>query len=150
MERNKKILLVAGAIIVAFLAGFLWQYMAASTARADLAAAQRQVTLHELEGTLAAADIAAHRGTFEVARQLASEFYTDLQTARADIDMAAPDEIDAILAERDATITMLSRGDPRSAEILDQQYSRLRVAIGGPDRALPVAAPVTAAPQDSI
>ncbi|MGH7482945.1 MAG: hypothetical protein ACRELV_12390, partial [Longimicrobiales bacterium] len=136
--RAKRALWMAAAIVVAFLAGFLWQYMVASGAQAELASTQRQLTFQRLESTLAAAAIAAHRGTFESARRLASDFYTGLQQSAGGAPTEASDELRAILAERDATITLLSRSDPRASEVLDQQYVRLRIAIGGPERAMPL------------
>lgn len=138
MDRRNRAIWTAVAVVVAFLIGFGWQYMVASEAKSDLASARRELSFQQLESTLAAAAIAAHRGTFESARRLASDFYTGLQRNAGDAPTQATDELSAILAERDATITLLSRADLRAVEVLDQQYIRLRIALGGPERALPL------------
>lgn len=145
MTRGKWILVVIIAIIVAFLAGFVWQYLEARSYELMLADTQSELRLQRLESTLAAATVEALTGNYEVGRQLASRFYTDLQ-GRVSEPTPAAAELRQILDRRDATITLLSRGDPRSGEELTSQLVRYRVAVGGPEQALPVGGPEEALP----
>lgn len=140
MTRTQRGLLIAVAILLAFGCGFGWQYTRAQTLEGEVAAARRDLAFAELEATLAAAAVQAHRDDFEAARQLTSDFFTALQ---ANIDRAPPDareELASILGRRDQLITYLSRADPQGREMLTNTFLRYRVAIGGPERALPVPA----------
>ncbi len=145
MTRGKWILIVIVGIVVAFLAGFGWQYLQARSYQLVLEDTQKELRLQRLESTLSAATVEALTGNYEVARQLASRFYTDLQTRISERTPAAA-ELGQILDRRDATITLLSRGDPRSGEELTSQLVRYRVAVGGSEQALPVGGPAEALP----
>lgn len=146
MSRMQKILLVAVLVVAAFVAGFAWQYARAEGLEGRLATARRELAFTRAETILAAATIAALHGNHDVALQRASEFFTELQRIVASAPPAARPELDAILAQRDATITVLSRAAPESADVLTRMYLRYRVALGGPDQALPLA-PQPPAPQ---
>jgi hypothetical protein len=142
MNREQRILLGAVIfIVVAFLAGFGWQYTKARGLAADLSASSEELTFKRLEATLAAATIEAYRGNYEIARQLASSFFTSLQN---DLQEAPEDkqmQLRAIMNQRDAIITAASRSDPQTASLLGQLYSTYRVAFGeAPVQAPPAAA----------
>lgn len=140
MTRTQRELLIAGAILIAFAGGFGWQYVRVQELEEELEVARRDVAFTQLESTLAAAAVQAHRGDYEAARRLTSEFFTALQ---ANIERAPTDtreELNAILAERDEIITLLSRADPQGRETLTSTFLRYRVSLGGPDRALPIPA----------
>lgn len=131
MTREQRILL-GGVImtIVAFLIGFGWQYTRARALDSDLQVSNEQLTFKRHEATLAAATIEAYRGNYEISRQLASRFFTGLQT---DVGRAPEDkqmQLRAINNQRDAIITAASRSDPQTASLLGQLYSTYRVAFG--------------------
>jgi hypothetical protein len=90
-------------------------------------AAQRGVRLAQLENTLAAAMIDVQRGNYEPARQLTSDFYTDLRRQVDDDDgLFNPSQREALkslLAERDELITLLARSDPSATDRLFAVYS---------------------------
>ena len=146
MTREQRILL--GGIIftvIAFLIGFGWQYTRARSLNDELEQTNQQLTFKELEATLAAATIQATQGNFEISRQLASQFFTDLQN---DIEQAPEDkktELRAISNQRDIIITAASRSDPQTASLLGQLYSTYRVAFGETP-VTPQPAPVQATP----
>lgn len=131
MTREQKLLLYAAAgIVVAFLIGYLWQNTRARSFEKQLEQANTELTFEKLETKLAAATIEADRGNFEIARQLASEFFTGLQT---DMSRAPEDhrqELTAIMGQRDAVITAASRSDPQTSAHLAQLYNTYRVAFG--------------------
>lgn len=133
---NRTPLYIAAGVLAGFIIGFLWQYVAASSARDQLAVASHELTFQQLEGTLGAAAIEAQRGGFETSRQLASQFFSglqrEIQRAPADVRPVLAD----ILQRRDAMITALSRNDPQSGPLLSQLFIRFRNAFGrqvGPD-----------------
>jgi hypothetical protein len=101
-------------------------------------AAQRGVRLAQLQKTLAAAVIEVQRGQYEPARQLTSDFYTDLRRHvdgdSADLFTTAEREgLGSLLVQRDELITLLARSDPTASERLFSVYSSYnKVAnIGG-------------------
>ncbi len=131
MTREQKILLGgAVATILAFLIGFGWQYTRASRLDQQLATTRTDLTFERLESTIAAATVEAYRGNYEIARKLASDFFTGLQNEL----MRAPEEhrteLNAINNQRDAIITAASRSDPQTPNLLGQLYSTYRVAFG--------------------
>jgi hypothetical protein len=131
MTREQRILL--GGIImtvVAFLIGFGWQYTRARALDGDLDRVTHEFTFKRLEADLGAATIEAYRGNYEIARQIASNFFTGLQDALPRAPEDKRTELNAILAQRDVIITAASRSDPQTPSLLGQLYSTYRVAFG--------------------
>jgi hypothetical protein len=123
-----------GVALVIFLLGFLpmWVKSRANASQRD--AAQRELRLSQMHGTLASAVIDARRGEYEPARQTASDFFTTLRTqidAGQDSVLTTPQREGAapLLARRDELITLLARGDPASAEQLSNIYVSYRKAV---------------------
>lgn len=142
MTREQKIALTGVvATVMAFAVGFFWQNMRARSLQDKLDTANVELTFERLEATLAAATIEADRGNYEISRQLASEFFTGLQTDLPRAPQERQAELRRILAQRDAVITAASRSDPQSGSLIAQLYSTYRVAFGD--------APVTAQPAQS-
>lgn len=137
-------LLYAGiAVGVVFIAAMLWQLLQTRRVEAELGETQQELAVARLEATLGAATIEAQQGSYELARQLSSRFFTGLQArlpAATSEDTRAAFE--AILAQRDAVITMLSRNDPQSASMLALMFRQLRTALYGPTRLDPIPAPM--------
>jgi hypothetical protein len=133
MLRDRRVALyVAAGVVAGFLVGFLWQYALATSARSRLAAVEHEHAFQQLEGTLAVATIEAQRGSYEIARQFASDFFSGLQTQAQRVPAPARAEIGDILARRDDMITALSRNDPQAAPMLAQLFVRYRGAFGRP------------------
>lgn len=143
-ERQRHILITIGVAIGAFLIGAGWQYLSARRVAGELTVAQREATFNGLEGTLGAATIEAQQGSYEIARQHASDFFTRLQAdiGRATSEQAQP--LQEILSQRDAMITALSRADPQSGPMLERLFTRFRLGIGhsvGPETTEPTPPP---------
>ncbi len=110
-----------------FLLGFVPMWMKAGNAMAQRDAAQRQVRLGQLQSTLGSAIIEVERGSYEPARQLTSEFYTNL---RSQVDGDDPsiftsaqrEGLRPLLDERDDVITLLARSDPAAVDRLFSIY----------------------------
>jgi len=111
-----------------FLLGFVPIWFKATQAIEQRDAAQRGLRLAQLQNTLAAAVIDVQRGQYEPARQLTSDFYTNLRR-QIDADngsLFTPSErevLTSLLAERDALITLLARSDPEVTGRLLNVYS---------------------------
>ncbi|MFO7260783.1 MAG: hypothetical protein DIU52_006490 [bacterium] len=140
MSRNRKALLVVGLVALAFLAGFGWQFVRAERLERELTQTRRELALLRAETAIAAAAASAQRGNEDMALKLASDFFTRLQAEIGNAPAEARAELEEILAQRDVAIAAVSRGGPEGRELLARLYARYRVAIGGPDNALPVAA----------
>lgn len=123
-----------GLALAVFLLGLIPMWMKARGAASQRDAAQRELHLSQMQGTLASAAIDARRGEYEPARQTASEFFTILRghiDAGGDSALTAPQrEASApLLARRDEVITLLARGDPAAAEQLSDLYVAYRKAL---------------------
>jgi hypothetical protein len=141
---QRNILLAIVAVVVAFLIGFGWQWSRANALDERATTAERALELQRVESTLGAAAIDAQGGSYETARQHASEFFTLLQDAVANATEDEPAErttaMRELLGQRDAIITMLSRSDPQSGPQLARMFMRYRIALGervGPTNPMP-------------
>ena len=76
---GRRVALFATLALGFFLLGFAPMWLKAMRAIEQRDAAQRVVRLGQLQNTLAAALIDVQRGQYEPARQLTSDFYTDLR-----------------------------------------------------------------------
>ena len=124
----KRAALFATIALGFFLLGFVPMWFKTSAAVEQRDAAQRAVRLAQLHNTLATAVIDAQRGQFEPARQLTSDFYTNLRR-QIDIDNGTlfnppqREELVSLLSERDELIALLARSDPGSIERLYRVYA---------------------------
>lgn len=124
----KRVALYATLAAGFFLLGFapMWDKTARAIEQRD--AAQRVVRLSQLQNTLSAALIDVQRGQYEPARQLTSDFYTNLRR-QVDTDSgslftsAQREGLRSLLAERDQLITLLARSDPAATDRLFAVYS---------------------------
>ena len=123
-----------GIAIAVFMLGFLPMWMKSRANASQRDAAQRELRLSQMQGTLASAVIDARRGEYEPARQTASDFFTALRTQ---IDAGAASVLTdpqregtaLLLARRDEVITLLARGDPAASEHLSDIYVSYRKAV---------------------
>ena len=117
--RLRRLAWIVLALVVGFVVGFGWQYTRAERLRDDAAAASRALRAARLDATLASAVIESQQGHYELARQLASAFFTGLrQRLQPRLGGAPADLAQRLLAQRDVMITTLARNDPASASAL--------------------------------
>ena len=111
-----------------FLLGFVPTSLKTTDAIEQRDAAQRGVRLAQLHNTLATAVINVQRGQFEPARQLTSDFYTNLRR-QIDSDSGSlftasqREALTMLLSERDELVTLLARSDPSAIERLFKVYA---------------------------
>lgn len=148
--RQRWTIYVAIAVILVFIAAMGWQYIRANRLASELAVARA-------EATLGASALEAQRGSYEVSRRLASDFFTQLQATVGDAPSDVRPQLATILGQRDATITMLSRNDAQAADVLARMFTQYRAALHGPEAAptppmstsQPPGASTSVAPPDS-
>lgn len=136
-DGGRGVLWAVVAILIAFSAGFLWQYLEARTVRGELSAVEQELQLERLRVHLGQAALSAQSGDFERARQQMSTFFNQLQESS---DAMSP-EVQTIAGDyldmRDEVITGLSRSNPEYGAILFGMHERLNAAIDrsldGPD-----------------
>ena len=124
----KRVALYATLALGFFLLGFVPMWFKTTQAIEQRDAAQRGVRLAQLQNTLAAAVIDVQRGHYEPARQLTSDFYTNLRRqidgdSGALFTPAERDGLRSLLPERDELITLLARSDPAATDRLLAVYS---------------------------
>lgn len=151
MTRPRIIALATVALLAAFALGFLPTWNRARTAEGELREARVELRWARLEGIAGAALAEASRSNYERARQLMAEFFSRLQPALGGVeDLADRRELEAILAQRDEIITLLSRAEPESTQRLMLIYTRYFAAMDPMGSASPTIAtpspPVTKAP----
>ncbi|HKO43813.1 MAG TPA: hypothetical protein VJU84_11105 [Pyrinomonadaceae bacterium] len=123
----KRLALYVGLSLGFFLLGFVPMWLKAGNAMEQRDAAQREVRLGQLQSTLTSALIKVERDEYEPARQLTSEFYTNLrgQIDSNDASIFTPaqrQELRPLLYERDDVITLLARSDPAASDRLFAIY----------------------------
>jgi hypothetical protein len=131
-ERQHLILTGLAALIIGFAIGAIWQYTSARSYSDRLDHTEHDLTFKRLEAMLGAATIESQRGSYEIARQLASDFFTGLQEELPRATAARQQEFREILRQRDSMITALSRSDPQTGAQLAQLFTRYRIAMGEP------------------
>lgn len=124
----RRVALYATLSVGFFLLGFLPMWFKAGTAMEQRDAAQREVRLGQLQNTLGAAMVDVQRGEYEPARQITSDFYTNLrsQIDAGNASVFTPgqrEKLLPLLAERDEVITLLARSDPAATDRLFAVYS---------------------------
>jgi hypothetical protein len=128
------LLLAVGAVFV-FIVGLSIPYTRAVRTDARLETTTRALTLDRLENTLAAASLEAREKRYESARQLASQFFSGLERAAGDVPADIREQVRAILAYRDTTITVLSRAAATSADMLDRLLAQYHEVVRATDAA---------------
>lgn len=137
MSRAQRLGLIAAAVVIAFLAGFVPQWLRVQTLVEELEEARLEIVTLELQTRLGAALSEAQRGNYERARQLMTGFFSGLQERSAEIGPSPQQrqELEALLAQRDEVITLLSRAQPESSSRLNMMFSRYFTTINPLDEA---------------
>jgi hypothetical protein len=96
-------------------------------------ALQQQLQATQMEMHLASAALMARHGDYTAAREAASQFFSAARQAVDDPDAtlsaAQRSQLQGVLTERDALISLLSRGDPAGAERSTAMYVAHRAAF---------------------
>ena len=140
-RRVQRVATIGTAAFFAFVLGFAPMWLTARTRASERDAARQSLRVAQIENALATATILARLGEYEPARVAASVFYSDLQAevdrAESGFGTASRRALHDILAERDALITLLARGDGSAAERLAMTYIAYRRAVESSSPPLP-------------
>jgi len=133
-HRIRRLVIYVALLLLAFLLGFVPMWIKSRECASRLAEAERQSSLARMENSLVSAAMDARRGDFETARVAASDFFTVLRAATStDVDsvlsQTQKDGAQPLLAQRDQIITLLSRGDVASADLLSDLYVSYRELV---------------------
>ena len=134
-ERVRKVILYAAIVLFVFLIGLVPMWITSRARARERDAALATLRISTLQNTMGNAAIDARRGEYEIARQAASDFFTNLQ---AEIDRGRDSvftetqrtSLRALFDSRDDAITLLARSDPASADRLLVLYVKYRQALG--------------------
>ncbi|MGD9561862.1 MAG: hypothetical protein AB7F88_06550 [Pyrinomonadaceae bacterium] len=124
-----------GILVLAFVLGFLPMWCSKRNVTAELDQTKRELSRGQLQNMLSTAVVYSRRGEYEIGRQNASNFFTELQSEvnKAESSILTADErsrVPELLSGRDDVITLLSRGDPAAADRLSDLYVAYRAITG--------------------
>jgi hypothetical protein len=122
---QRTMLRLGGALLLALLIGFLPPWLGKRRAERALAETRLELELSREQGRLGAALTEALRSNYERSRQLMAGYFTQLQATAPQVDAPRRRELNAILAQRDEIITMLSRAQPETAQRLMLIYTSM-------------------------
>jgi hypothetical protein len=133
-HRTRGFIRYVARLLVAFLAGFFPMWLKSRERSCRLSAAQRQSSLAKMQNALGSAAIDAWRGDFETARLAASDFFTELRAevnkgVDSALSQAQRDGAQPLFAQQDQAITLLSRGDGASVDLLSDLYVAYRTLV---------------------
>lgn len=120
------------AIVLVFVAAMVTQWVRTRGVRAELATVRAENGRLRTETSIGAAAAEALQGRYEPARQHASRFFTDLQARMLALPAEERGPLQALLDRRDATITLLSRGDPAAGPALVRLVTDYRALRDAP------------------
>lgn len=134
-RRKPSFLLILILVVIAFLTGFIPQWMKARDQSAARQKAEQQLTVTRIVKDLGSAAIDARRGEFEPARVSASAFFTAVnfeidQHDKSVLTAQQRTALGPLLAPRDELITLLARSDGSSADKLVNLYVAVRKVLG--------------------
>ena len=120
--------------LVFFLLGFLPLWVRSLGNANALTAANNQLSLSQMQNSLATAVIDVQRGDYAPALQATSTFFTDLraETDRGSASALSAAQITAaqpLFAQRDEIIALLARSDPAAGARLSDLYTAYRQMI---------------------
>jgi hypothetical protein len=127
----RRVVIYCVVLLVVFLFSFVPMWLKYHECASSLSQAGHNLSMARIENTLTSAAIDARRGDYEPARQSASSFFSSL---RAEIDKGDDSSLSqtqraglqTVLVPRDEIITLISRGDPASADRLSDLYVSYR------------------------
>jgi hypothetical protein len=134
----RRIAIYAGALLAAFLLGFVPMWWSARTRGIERDEARRALRVSQIKNDLSSAVIYSRRGEYEQARQATSSFFSALRSQcettneTADLTPSQCATAKPLLDQRDDLITLLARSDPASADRLSALYVSYEKAVAEP------------------
>ncbi|HSE99246.1 MAG TPA: hypothetical protein VLD57_13335 [Blastocatellia bacterium] len=122
----RKITIAAGALLAAFLIGYVPSCMSARSAEAEKARLLNRLKMADLRGRIGMASYEANRNNYANAAQFSSEFFNQVaEIVNAGGDDSVKQRLQPILARRDEVTTNLAQADPSVKDKLAQIYAEV-------------------------
>ncbi len=122
---NKKILICAGAVIAAFLIGFVPAGIRASRVQDRLRQCEATLKGAELRGLAGLAYVQAAQKNYGLAQNSAGQLFDRIREIAPSIENAGQRrQLEELLARRDAIISSLAKADPAVLSQLEDLYLR--------------------------
>ena len=130
----KRVISYALLALVFFMLGFLPVWVNSLGTSSSLVETRRELSLAQMQNSLASAVIDVQRGDYAPALESASSFFTSLraETDRGAASALSPAQIaqvQPLFAQRDEIITLLARSDPAAGPRLSDLYAAYRQII---------------------
>ena len=120
----KKLAIVAGIVILAFLLGYLPSMISSRATEQQKVELAHQLKASELSGQLAMASYEAGRNNYANAAQFSSQFFDGLREIIGESkDQALKQKLQVMLARRDEITANLAQADPAVKEKLAQMVA---------------------------
>jgi hypothetical protein len=127
--KNRLVIVVAALIVVAFLLGFIPQYVKAHNLENELRAAQQANAGAELRDLIAQAYVQANQKNFGLAGGTASRYFNRARdVANQTRNPAEKSALESVLTMRDKVTAELAKGDPAVIGDLQDLFTRTEQA----------------------
>ena len=126
---KNRLLVGAVIIVIAFLLGFIPQYVKAHNLESELRVAQQANAGAELRDLIAQAYVQANQKNFGLASGTASRYFTRArEVANQTSDATAKSVLESVLTMRDKVTAELAKGDPAVISDLQDIFTRTQQA----------------------
>ena len=126
---KNRVIIIAVAVVVAFLVGFIPQYVKAQRLETELHAAQQAGAGAELRDLVAQAYVQADQKNFGLAATTASRFFNRTrEVATQTTDATVKNSLESLLTARDKVTAELAKGDPAVVGDLQDLFTRTQQA----------------------
>ncbi len=132
---KNRIVVVIILLIIAFLAGFVPQYLKVKRLEKDLTAARRENALAQLRDLAGLAFVQASQKNYGLAAGTSQQFYSRTREAANQApDASGRKALEDLLASQDKIAAELAKGDPEVLGDLQVLFEKTRKAAGIVDR----------------
>jgi hypothetical protein len=132
---NNRIVVVITLLIVAFLAGFVPQYLNVKRLENDLSAARQENALAQLRDLAALSFVQVSQKNYGLAAETSTRFFTRTrEVANGLPDANKRKVLEDVLAFQDSVTARLARGDPAVLDDLQELFEKTRQAAGSTGR----------------
>ena len=122
----RKITIAGGALLAAFLIGYVPSCASARKAEAENARLLNRLKMADLRGRIGMSSYEANRNNYANAAQFSSEFFNQVaEIINTEGDDSVKQRLQSILARRDEITTNLAQADPSVKDKLAQMYAEV-------------------------
>jgi hypothetical protein len=129
---KNRVVVIAVALLVVFLAGFLPEFSRAQRLEGEVRDVRQQVALSQLRDLAALTFLEASQKNYGLAASTSSQFFTRTRDlANQTADPARKKSLEDLLTVRDQITAELAKGDPAVWNDLQNLFVKTRQATGG-------------------